>query len=541
MTTMTTADIVVTGAAIFDHPGAHALAITGDRIAAIGPDAVAMIGASTRVCDLDDGLILPGFIDAHVHTPFAGRNLNCLWLNDTEGKDAYLRRIAEYADAHPELEWIVGGGWAMEHFPGGTPHRADLDAIVEDRPVFLMNRDVHGAWVNTRALELAGIDATTPDPVDGRFERDPDTGFPSGTLHEGAAYAFNDSHIPRPRLEEWRSAILTGQSHLHSLGITGWQDAWVTPDTLAAYRSLGTDGLLTARVVGALWWDRHRGIEQIADFIEQREYGRAHNFSPTSVKIMADGVMENYTGALLEPYCDGCGGHTASSGLSFVDRDLLLRALPELDAAGFQVHMHAIGDRAARDCLDAVANARLANGPNDLRHHIAHLQLIDPADLPRFAALDVVANLQAYWAQHEPQMDALTTPFLGERRAKLQFPFGDLVRHGTTIAMGSDWAVTTADPLAQIEVAVHRRDPAHRDGEPFLPWQAIDLDTALRAFTEGSAYVNHDADAGRLTVGARADLALLDLDITASAHLPADATVLTTIAAGDIVYTQLDY
>ncbi|OPX17168.1 amidohydrolase [Gordonia sp. i37] len=540
------ADLVITGAALFDHPGVTAVSVTDGRISALGAAAEALIGSSTRVLTTPGGLVLPGFVDAHVHAPFAGRNLNCLWLNDTEGKSAYLQQIANYAAAHPELPWIVGGGWAMEYFPGGTPDRRDLDAVVGDRPVFLMNRDVHGAWVNTRALEIAGIDEHTPDPIDGRYERDTH-GYPTGTLHEGAAYAFDAVHVPRPDLAEWRAAIVTAQRHLHSLGITGWQDAWVTPDTLAAYRDLGDDGGLTARVVGALWWDRHAGLEQLELFAAQREHGAAPNFSPTTVKIMADGVMENYTGALLEPYCScvdhrGAGkGNSTGSGLSYVDPDTLQRAVTALDAAGFQVHMHAIGDRAARDCLNAVERARTTNGPNDLRHHIAHLQLVHPDDLPRFAALDVVANLQAYWAQHEPQMDALTIPFLGERRAALQFPFADLVAQGTRIAMGSDWAVTTADPLAQIEVAITRRDPDHRDGEPFLPWQALDLDTALRAFTAGSAYVNHDPSGGRIAVGARADLAVLDLDITRSAHLPTDAVVVTTIAGGAVVHHRGDH
>lgn len=531
------AAMVITDATVFDAaPSVDAVAVHGDRIVAVGPQAYELIGARTQVIAADGGLLLPGFQDSHVHAPFAGRNLNCLWLNDLEGKQAYLDAIGAYAQAHPELDWIVGGGWAMEYFPGGTPRREDLDAVVGDRPVFLFNKDVHGAWVNSKALEVAGIDVHTADPFDGRYERDPD-GTPTGTLHEGTAYSFNDNFVPTPDRAEWRAAILRAQEHLHSLGITGWQDAWVTPATLDAYRSLDDDGLLTARVVGALWWDRHRGLEQIDDFLAQRELA-GNNIHPTTVKIMADGVMENYTGALLEPYCDGCGGHSSNAGYSYVARELLMEALPLLDAHGFQVHMHAIGDRAARDCLDAVEVARKRNGANDLRHHIAHLQLVDPADLPRFAELDVVANLQALWAQHEPQMDELTLPFLGERRSSLQFPFGDLVRHGARIAMGSDWAVTTADPLPQIEVAVTRRDPSTRSADPFLPWQALDLTTALRAFTAGSAYVNHDADAGRIEVGARADLALLDIDITRPGTYPADATVTTTVRAGEIVYSS---
>ncbi|KAA1429226.1 amidohydrolase [Nocardioides antri] len=535
------ADLVVRAARVVtwdpDRPDpVTAVAVRGDRIVAIGAEeAAAVTGPRTEV--VTGGMVLPGFQDAHVHAPFAGHDLLRVWLHDLEGRDAYLAHLAGYAAAHPDAAWIVGGGWAMEHFPGGTPTKEDLDAVVPDRPVFLFNRDVHGAWVNSRALAVAGIDRHTPDPADGRIERDPLTGDPTGTLHEGAAYTFNDRFVPRPGRADWEEAILVAQRHLHSLGITGWQDAWVTPDTQAAYQSLAKNGELTARVVGALWWDRHRGLEQVDELVHRRATGGAGGFHPTSVKIMADGVMENYTGALLEPYCDGCGGQTDNRGLSYVDRDLLVRAVTALDDEGFQVHMHAIGDRAVRDCLDAVAAARAAHGPNDLRHHIAHLQLVQPADLPRFAELGVVANCQAYWAQSEPQMDELTVPFLGEERARLQFPFADLVRHGALLAMGSDWAVTTADPLPQVEVAVTRTDPSRRGSPPFLPHQALDVATALRAFTAGSAFVNHDDDAGVLRVGARADLAVLDTDLLDGTDvLPTDARVTLTVASGRVVH-----
>ena len=486
------------------------------RIVALGDEHTRdLMGPRTQIIHATDGLILPGFQDAHVHAPFADRNRLNIWLNDLQGRSAYLDHIAHHAHAHPEQTWLVGGGWAMAHFPGGTPPKEDLDAIVPDRPVFLMNRDVQGAWLNSKALEIAGITAETPDPPDGRIERDPRTGEPSGTLHEGAAYSFNDRHIPAPSQDEWERPILNAQSHFHSLGITGWQDAWVTPATLAAYRSLSETRTLTARVVGAQWWDRHRELEQIPEFLAAREKATVGNFHPSSVKIMTDGVMENYTGALLEPYCDGCGGHTNNTGLSYVEQDLLDAAVTDLDRLGFQVHMHAIGDRAARNALDALDAARQANGVNDNRHHIAHLQLVAPEDIPRFKRLNVTANLQTYWAQSEPQMDELTIPFLGRERSARQFPFADLHRSGAHLAMGSDWSVTTANPLAQIEVAVTRVDPGARHQDPFLPEQKLALATAVRAFTRGSAHLNHDTEAGVLQMGKRADIAVLG-----PGHLP---------------------
>jgi hypothetical protein len=554
-------DLVVTGARIWTAGAADgarpadALAVTGDRISAIGAadDLLALVGRGTRVVEATGRLVVPGFQDAHVHTPFAGANLLNVWLNDTEGLPAYLDVIATFAAKHPELPWIIGGGWAMEYFPGGTPRKEDLDRVVPDRPVFLFNRDVHGAWVNSRTLELAGITAATPDPADGRIERDPATGEPSGTLHEGAAYRLNDALVPTPDVAGWQAAILRGQAHLHALGITGWQDAWVTPATLRAYRGLAADGRLTGRVVGSLWWDRDRGLDQIPDLLAQREAASGAaaasgapvpGFFPTTVKIMTDGVLENYTGAMLEPYCDGCGGHTDNHGLTYVDRDLLAAAVTELDGLGFQVHLHAIGDRAVRNALDAIAAARAAHGMNDLRHHVAHIQVVHPDDVPRFAALGVVANCQAYWAQSEPQMDELTVPFLGAERAEQQYPFGGIARAGARLAMGSDWAVTTANPLEQIEVAVTRVDPEARGNAPFLPAERLGLEQALSAFTAGSAYVNHDEDGGTLAVGRRADLALLSEDpfapgfgAAAGGRLPlSDVRVELTVAAGRIVH-----
>lgn len=540
-----TADLVVLPGEVFSAgtrlPAGTAVAVRGQNIVAVGSrtDLMALVGSGTRVVDAPDALLVPGFQDAHVHAPFAGRNRLTVLLNDLPGKSAYLAAVAEYAAAHLDVPWILGGGWAMEHFPGGLPVKEDLDAVVPDRPVFLFNRDVHGAWANSRALEVAGIDESTPDPADGRIERDAH-GRPTGMLHEGAAYSLNENVIPVPSHDEWVVAILEAQSHLHALGITGWQDAWVTPATLDAYLALADTGRLTARVVGALWWDRHRGMEQIPELCAQRERGRGRDrFHPTTVKIMTDGVLENYTGALLQPYCDGCGNETENSGISFIDRALLAEAVTELDRLGFQVHMHTIGDRAVRNALDAVEAARTANGPSDRRHHLAHIQVVQPSDVPRFRDLDVVANCQTYWAVNDAQLTELTVPFLGAERTAMMYPFRDLLDSGARLAMGSDWPVTTADPLLQLEVACTRIPPDDRGAEPFRPDQRLRLEDALTAFTAGSAHVNHDEDGGVVETGKRADLVLLDRNVLAEDAGPVgDARVELTVAAGTVVFER---
>ena len=342
----------------------------------------------------------------------------------------------------------------MADFPGGTPRREDLDRIVPDRPVFLSNRDGHGAWVNSKALELAGISVSTMDPSDGRFERDPD-GSPTGTLHEGAMDLV-ERHLPDDTPADLEAALRLGQAYLHSLGITAWQDAIVRPGLEeGAYVALASRGELTARVVGAMWWERHRGLDQIDEFVSRREATSIGRYQATSVKLMMDGVLENFTGAMLEPYGDGAGGTTDNRGLLQIDPGILATALPRLDALGFQPHFHAIGDRAVRASLDAVEAARQANGPSDTRPHIAHIQVIHPDDIGRFRALDVAANAQPYWACHEGQMDELTIPFLGERW-RWQYPFRSLRAAGAVLAMGSDWSVSTPDPLLEMELAVER-------------------------------------------------------------------------------------
>jgi hypothetical protein len=541
------ADLVLDGGRIATldaaRSWANALAVRDGRIVSVGSDRdiAPFKGPSTRVIALRGRTVTPGFQDAHVHPVHGGlARLRCE-LHDTRGREAYLAVIAEYARTHPDEAWIRGGGWYMDDFPGGTPRREDLDAIVPDRPVFLTNRDGHGAWVNTRALEVGGIDARTTDPADGRIERDPD-GSPSGTLHEGAM-ALVERFEPDDTPADLEAALRLGQAYLHSLGITAWQDAIIRPETEErAYVALASSGELTARVVGAMWWERDRGAEQIEEFVERRRATSMGRYRATSVKLMMDGVLENFTGAMLEPYGDGHGGTTDNRGLLQIDPEGLATWVPELDALGFQPHFHAIGDGAVRASLDAVAAARARNGPSDTRPHIAHIQVIHPDDIGRFRELGVTANAQPYWACHEGQMDNLTIPFLGDRW-RWQYPFRSLRAAGAVLAMGSDWSVSTPNPLLEIEVAVERvADESRGVREPLLPDERLDLVDALAAFTAGSAYVNHlDGETGALEVGKAADLAVLDRDLfDRGAGAIGEARVVATFVDRAAVYEDPD-
>jgi predicted amidohydrolase YtcJ len=429
----------------------------------------------------------------------------------------------------------------MEAFPGGCPSAAALDglAVIAGRPVYLPNRDHHSAWVNSAALRLAGITADTPDPSDGRIERGRD-GAPSGALHEGAMDLV-ERLIPAASEADLRNGLLVGQAYLHSLGITAWQDAWVTPTQFDTYADVASSGELTARVVGCQWWDRTEGIEQIEALRERRARGPIGRFRPTAVKIMLDGVCETFTASMLTPYLDGHGHATDNTGLRFVEHADLARYVTALDADGFQVHMHALGDRGVRDALDAIGAARAANGPSDNRHQVAHVQVVHPDDVPRFGALGATANSQALWACAEPQMVDLTIPYLGEERSAWQYPFASIARAGGRIALGSDWPVSSPNPLEIMHVAVNRTEPsAGPDVEPFLPAERLSLPDAVYAYTMGSAYANHHDDVtGSIELGKHADLVVLDRDIFApdSGPLP-DARVDYTFVEGHPVYSR---
>ncbi|MBT0773382.1 amidohydrolase [Kineosporia sp. J2-2] len=512
------ADLVFTGGPVrcMDAAGTRttALAVRDGRIVALGADVAATVGPGTEVVPLAGRLLLPGFQDAHVHAVFGGLELGQCDLTGTTDVHEYRRRVREYADAHPRAEWITGGGWSMESFPGGVPTADLLDDLVPDRPVFLYNRDHHGAWVNSRALHRAGLTAGTPDPADGVINRDAG-GHPSGGLQEGAVALVADL-VPKPTDADRLEGLLRAQTVLHSLGVTGWQDAMLCatngyPEVSGAYLSAARDGLLTATVTGALWWDRDRGAGQIPDLVARREALTVGRLRCSTVKIMQDGVAENFTAAMTAPYRDACGHVTANSGLSFVDPAALREYVVALDALDFQVHFHALGDRAVREALDAVAAARAAHGFRDTRPHLAHLQVVHPEDVHRFRELGATANIQALWAAHEPQMDDLTIPFLGGDLAAHQYPFGDLHRAGARLAAGSDWPVSDPSPMAAVHTAVNRRNHGST-GPVFLPGQRLDLHTALAAYTAGSAYVNHRDDSGVLAVGNRADLVVLDRD-----------------------------
>ncbi|WP_436326712.1 amidohydrolase [Brevibacterium sp. FAM 27836] len=485
-----------------------------------------------RTITATGGLLTPGFVDAHVHTTFGGQESLSCDLSSADGLAETLDLIrgyiaATHADSDSAHDWVIGGGWSMADFPGGAPTADILDAVCPDRPALLLSADHHSAWVNTAALTVAGIDAATESPAGGIIVAD-DYGTPTGCLHESAIDLVS-AHVPEATDAEVHAGLLAGQNYLNSLGVTAWMDAIVGDygghrDPYDTYVRAASSEELHSEVVGSLWWPREvTDIDaEVAELTARaRSEGR---FRATSVKFMLDGIVESRTAAMNTEYTCTCGGF----GTSYFTREHLEASFAALDAAGFDIHCHAIGDAAVRAALDAFA--AIASPRAEARHHIAHVQVVDPVDVPRFAQLGITANLQALWACYDEQMIDLNIPILGEERTGWLYPFGSFASAGTHLAMGSDWPVSTANPWEAIHVAVNRSHPTAADTSPLLPEEALDVETALRAYTSGSAHLLRSRTNGVIRLGERANLALasanpFDLPADEIAHITNDLTI----------------
>jgi predicted amidohydrolase YtcJ len=534
------ADVVLRGGAVYTldavRSWAESIAIRKDTIEYVGPDSgvAPYVGPRTRVVSLDGRMVLPAFQDAHIHPISGGISQMQCALYDLETKERYLGAVTQYASQHKNAPWIRGDGWSLAAFaPTGIPDKKFLDAVVPDRPVYLESSDGHSAWVNSKALSIAGITKDTPDPPGGRIDRDPRTGEPVGSLQDSAMDLVSRKAPPYTSAER-QEGLRRALKLLNGFGITSFQDASVDNDALEAYRALDEKGELTARVVASLWWERSKGEEQIPGFLEARRKYTHGRLRATTVKIMQDGVMEVQTAAMLEPY----KGKPGVRGLEMVEPEALKKYVTRLDKEGFQVHFHAIGDAAIRECLDALEAARRANGPRDSRHHISHLEIFNPADIPRFRALGVVANFQPLWAFADDYMIKLTLPFLEPERARWIYPIGSLYRSGAVIAFGSDWAVSSPNPLEELEVAITRMGPNGETKEPFIPEERIDLPEALAGFTINAAYVNFQDDkTGSIEAGKLADLIVLDHNLfTIKPEAISETKVLLTLLGGQPVH-----
>jgi predicted amidohydrolase YtcJ len=536
------ADIVFRGGHVYTadstRPNATAVAVKGGRIVYVGDFAGTdtLIGAKTKVVELSGRMLLPAFHDSHVHPVTTGLRLSECALDDLTTPEQVADSIAKCAKAHPTDAWFRGHGWQLPVFPHANPSRQLLDSLVPDRPAYVRAADGHSAWVNSRALELAHVTRRTMNPADGRIERDA-AGNPSGTLREGATdlvSAFLPKTTPEQRVTGLEGALRIA----NSFGIIGLQEASADSDILVAYETLDKRNALTARVVASIYVDPAAGVQQIAQMQRLRSQFDGGRLRVRGAKIFADGVIEAHTSALLEPYLDT--HNRGPANLTPAAFDSLAIAL---DKAGFQIHVHAIGDRAVRMALDAIEAAQRANGAHDARDHIAHLEMIDTLDVPRFKKLGVFANFQPLWAFRDSYIKDLTEPVLGPARSSRLYPLGDVAAAGGTIVAGSDWGVSSINPLEAIEVGVLRCDPAGPACVTWLPKETVSLDRMIAAYTIVGAQLAFDEkNTGSITVGKAADLIVLDHDLFAIPPTQIPKThVLLTLLDGHELYRDATF
>lgn len=532
------AELVLRGGAVFtadtSNPTATAVAVRSGRIVYVGDDegVARFVGVATRTIEIGDGMVLPGFHDSHVHIAAGGLRLAACDLSRDGSAEAVLAHVAQCARDNPSAEWVTGGGWQLGVFPDAHPTRQQLDAVVPDRPAYFGSADGHSGWANSRALALAEVTAETPDPQGGRIERDAVTREPTGTLRDIAAMLVG-RHVPPPSEPEIKAGMVRAIALANSFGITSVHDANVPELFMGPYRALDREKGLNARVTLAAQFnlllpDVNAVPAEVARMERLRREYRGARLEITAVKLGVDGALEAQTAALLEPYVGG-----EDRGPTVMQPDVFAAAVLALDRLGIQTHIHSIGDRATRIALDAFAAARAANGPDGPVHQIAHLQLVHPADIPRFAPLRVAANIQGLWAYRDEETQELVEPAIGPERAARLYPLGSLERAGALLVGGSDWSVTSMNPLPAIEIAITRRGARQPAGPAWLPDEVVSLDAMLLAYTINGARLQlHDRETGSITVGKAADLVVLDKDLKS---IPA-----VDINTARVVYTFLD-
>ena len=535
------ADLVIRNASIFTATLTDSgtvtrgsIAIRDGRILYVGPDSGTrtLVGANTETIEGTDGMVIPGFVDSHVH-PYGGVELmECDLGGDSTSAQA-IASVRRCAEERPNAAWIRGTGWQLPIFDQGNPTAAQLDEAVSDRPAFITAADGHSAWVNSRAITLAGLDSIA-DPPNGRIERD-SSGAPSGTLRESAMQLVSRL-LPAYTAADYVAGFTVAFELASSFGITAIVDANADSTMLEAYRLMDSMGTLPVRVTAAQDLGLTPGVGKVERVKRLRDHFHRPLVTANSAKIFMDGVIEARTAALLAPYVDR-RGYRGDPSLSQASLDSLVG---ELDRAGVQIHIHAIGDRAIRMSLDAYEKAMTQAGPGERRHQIAHLELIDPADIPRFGPLGIIANFQPLWAYDDPYIVDLTIPALGPTRSRWLYPIQSVLSAGAIVVGGSDWPVSSMNPLEAIQVAITRRAPDAGPGKGWIPEERADLRAMLRAYTIQGAFARSaDSSTGSLEVGKRADLVFLDHNLFELApHDIAKARVLLTIMDGRVRYRR---
>jgi predicted amidohydrolase YtcJ len=537
-------DLIVVNGNVYTADGsgtmAEAVAVQGNKILVVGSnrEVQRLRRPQTLVIDAKGGAVLPGFNDAHAHVISGGLSLNQVNLIDARTLPAVEATIKSWAVANPDREWVSGRGWYYEPFPGGLPTRQMLDALVPNRPAFLTSYDGHTGWANSAALRLAKITRRTPNPPNGVIVKDSRTGDPTGVLKE-AAMSLVSSLLPRASREERVAAVRAAIEQAHRHGVTSVQSADGSAEDLEIYESLRRADDLDIRVYAALSGRADLTPEDLDALDALRaKYGDDPRFKTGAVKLMADGVIESHTAAMLAPYQN----RPAQSGEPRMSAAALTALVTELDRRGWQIMIHTIGDRAIRMALDAFEYAAEHNPAPEpgRRHRLEHIETIDPADIARFGKLGVIASMQPYHGLPDPSQMAVWSGNVGNERAARGWSYGSIARAGGKLAFGSDWPVVTLDPLLGLHVAVNRTTP---EGEPeggWSPAERLPLSRAIDAYTRDAAWASFDEHRkGTLERDMLADMVILTEDIFANpASQVGAAEVVFTIFDGKVVYSR---
>ncbi len=530
------------------RPEAQALAVSGDRIVAVGSSAEirALAGPDASVLDLQGRRVVPGFQDSHLHFP--GPSVNSVRLDGLQTLDAFERRLGEFAKAHPDLRWITGGGWGYSAFPNQTVHKRYIDAVVSDRPVYVRERDGHMGLANSKALEIAGIGRDTKDPPNGRIMRDA-RGEPTGELKEAAQHLV-DRHVPAPSSQELYLTVLQHMAEAAAAGLTAVQNASWSPEHQPVYLRALAAGALKLRFRFAPMVLPGEGgapkqhtlarpltVEDLREYEGLRDTFRGPLIKFGSVKGVLDGTVDARTAAMFEPYVGG------GTGLPFWEQHDLDQVVALYDKEGFQVLLHAIGDRAIHMALDAFANAAKVNGTSGRRHRVEHAEVPMLADLPRFRELGVIASTQALFASPDATVLENFAVLLGPERSRRADSFKLYDDAGAVQAFGSDWAVFDFAPLAGIYAAVTRTTPEGTPAGGWYPEGRIGVEAALRHYTRDGAYASFDEDVrGTLAPGKLADFVVLSQDIlTIPPSAIKETKVLLTVMGGRETYRDADF
>ena len=524
-----------TGGEIWCGRGTYteAVLVESGKVIALGSDALQAGG--DEVIDLTGKFLAPGFIDAHAHPLFAGREGQGPNVNGLQSVAEIVAAVRAYIASNPSATWVIGGAYEASVVAGGDFEATSLDEASREIPIVLHAVDHHTIWVNSKALEIAGITATTVDPDGGTIARYSD-GSPKGTLREPSAIDLVLAAAPKRTLSDDVAAIGWACQRYLEAGVTSTTDAWVEPGMPEAYIAADKGGVLTidTNLFFLAQPDTWRSYSK--DFVSFRSEIEAlpssSHLTAKTIKFICDGALSAGTAALLEPYLDD----PQSTGLLIWSEDELIDAMVHFDALGFQIHAHAIGDAAIRQALNAIEAVTKINLHWDRRAVIAHAQLIHPDDLPRFASLDVIANIQPLWTYLDPMNAELIEPRIGTKRNNQQYQLASLQKSGARIGYGSDWPVTSHAPLEALAVPTHRSAPG--SSQAWSPQEAVSLEDSLVHYTQDAAYSNF-WNKGVITVGADADFVVLDKNpLEVAPEKVNEIEVLQVFTRGQAVLTE---